>query len=94
MAPHHQILRVLEDYFGGINAGDVQRLRSAFHPSAVLWGEVKGCPMLGFDYVDFLSLLREDGRWAIVAKLFTHLALDALRRVRTRPAGQRSSRCP
>jgi hypothetical protein len=119
MAPHHQILRVLDDYFGGIYSGDVQRLRSAFHPSAVLWGEVKGqpyhklledyldvvrgrtspqalgevfamepiaievqgnialakvrCPMLGFEYVDFLSLLRADGRWAIVAKLFTHL---------------------
>jgi hypothetical protein len=119
MAPHHRILRVLDDYFGGIYSGDVQRLRSAFHPSAVLWGEVEGqpyhklledyldvvrgrtspqalgevfamepiaievqgnialakvrCPMLGFEYVDFLSLLREDGRWAIAAKLFTHL---------------------
>jgi hypothetical protein len=35
------------------------------------------CPMLGFDYVDFLSLLCEDGQWKIVAKLFTHLERPA-----------------
>ena len=44
MSDHEQILQVLDDYFGGIYAGDVERLRSAFHPTAVLWGEIKGQP--------------------------------------------------
>ncbi len=44
MSSHKQILDVLDDYFGGIYSGDVERLRSAFHPSAVLWGEIKGKP--------------------------------------------------
>jgi len=119
MSSHEQILRVLDAYFGGIYAGDVERLRSAFHPTAVLWGEIQGqpyhknledylqivrarqspqalgeryamepiaievhgkialakvrCPMLGFNYTDLLSLLEQDGRWGIVAKVFTHL---------------------
>jgi hypothetical protein len=29
--------------------------------------------MLGYDYVDFLSFVRLEGRWVIVAKVFTHL---------------------
>lgn len=28
------------------------------------------CPMLGFDYYDYLSLLNEGGRWQVVNKLF------------------------
>lgn len=31
------------------------------------------CPMLGFNYIDFLSLRLQGGRWQIVSKLFTHL---------------------
>lgn len=31
------------------------------------------CPMLGFNYLDFLSLRLQGGRWQIVSKLFTHL---------------------
>ena len=32
------------------------------------------CEMLGFNYLDQLSLLKDaEGRWAIVAKLYTHL---------------------
>lgn len=30
------------------------------------------CEMLGFNYLDQLSLLKDNGRWAIVAKLYTH----------------------
>jgi hypothetical protein len=29
--------------------------------------------MLGFNYVDYLSLVRCDGRWLIVNKTFTHV---------------------
>ena len=31
------------------------------------------CDMLGFHYLDQLSLLRQDGHWSIVNKLYTHL---------------------
>jgi len=31
------------------------------------------CPMLGFDYVNFLSLVRAGEKWAIGSKVFTHL---------------------
>jgi hypothetical protein len=30
------------------------------------------CRMLGFDYLDQLGLLKQDGRWSIVSKLYTH----------------------
>ncbi len=30
-------------------------------------------PMLGFNYVDFLSLVQYEGRWVIAAKVFTHV---------------------
>ena len=29
------------------------------------------CPMFGFNYIDYLSFVRADGRWLIVNKLFT-----------------------
>lgn len=124
MTAHADILAVLEDYFRGIHEGDVERLRSAFHPTAVLWGVVRGAPyhravddyltvvkgrqspqvlgeqfamqplsidvqgpialakvsspMLGFNYVDLLSLLYQDGKWKIVAKVFTHVEVREL----------------
>lgn len=31
------------------------------------------CPMLGLNYLDQLSLLKQDGQWRIVNKLYTHL---------------------
>ena len=114
-----QVSEVLRAYCDGIYSGDVEGLRSAFHASAILWGEVKGqpyyrpldeyltvvcgrespralgegygmkilaiemqgnialakvrCRMLGYNYIDFLSLLYQDNRWGIVAKVFTHL---------------------
>jgi hypothetical protein len=30
------------------------------------------CPMLGFNYYDYLALVRHHGQWRIVNKLFTH----------------------
>lgn len=30
-------------------------------------------PMLGFNYIDFLNLVKRDGRWQIVNKTFTHV---------------------
>ncbi|MEO8672354.1 MAG: nuclear transport factor 2 family protein [Tahibacter sp.] len=31
------------------------------------------CPMLGQNYIDFLSLVRSDDRWVVVNKTFTHI---------------------
>jgi hypothetical protein len=31
------------------------------------------CPMLGFNYFDYLSFVLLEGRWVIVSKVFTHL---------------------
>lgn len=36
------ITSVLEDYFNGIFAGDIDLLRSVFHPHAFLSGDIKG----------------------------------------------------
>ena len=120
MNDHQEIHAVLNAYFEGIYSGDIALLRSAFHPQACLFGEIKGqayfkplddylaavadrqspkalgealtmkplsievldniafakahCRMLGFNYYDYLSLLRHEGQWRIVNKLFTHVA--------------------
>lgn len=119
MHPHQAVLAVIDDYFRGLFAGNIELLRRTFHPSAVLFGEVKGepylrpleeylqvvaqrqspqqlgeefrmralavdvlgdianvrvhCPMLGFNYYDYLALARHHGDWRIVNKLFTHV---------------------
>jgi Putative lumazine-binding len=31
------------------------------------------CPMLGNNYVDFLNLVRSEGKWVITNKTFTHV---------------------
>ena len=119
MNQHPELLAVLKNCFDGIFNGDTALLRTAFHPQATLYGEIKGAPyyktlddyldavanrqsprelkeaylmdpvsievldniafakthcvMLGFNYYDFLSLLRFEGRWVIASKLFTHV---------------------
>lgn len=35
------------------------------------------CPMYDYDYVDYLSLVRQDGQWRIVNKLFTDIGVEA-----------------
>ncbi|RKS25476.1 putative lumazine-binding protein [Flavobacterium endophyticum] len=39
-----RITSVLEDYFNGIFVGDVDLLKSVFHPQAFLSGDIKGEP--------------------------------------------------
>jgi len=34
------------------------------------------CPLFGHNYVDFLGLLKESGRWLIVNKMYTDLEND------------------
>jgi hypothetical protein len=29
------------------------------------------CPLFDFNYIDFLGLLKEDGNWQIVTKMYT-----------------------
>ena len=113
-----EISQLLTQYFDGLYKGDVEELRSVFHPQAQLFGDVRGkpyqntlegflsvvggrssphdngepfrmevlgvevlnqvayvkarCPMLGFNYFDYLSLVQDEGRWLITNKLFTH----------------------
>jgi len=31
------------------------------------------CPMLGYNYQDYLGLVCENGQWKIISKVFTHL---------------------
>jgi Putative lumazine-binding len=119
MNDYQQILELLHTYGHSVFNGDVERLRSTFHPQAALFGEVKGAPyyrtlddylnavaqrksprdvgetfamkplaievqgpvgsarmhspMLGYNYIDFLNLVRLDGRWVISNKTFTHV---------------------
>jgi Putative lumazine-binding len=119
MSSQAEVGQVIDTYFDALFRGDVERLRSTFHPRAILSGEVKGAPyyktvdeylsavrnrqspqalgeilrmkavsfdivgpiafvktqspMLGFNYIDFLSLVRHEGRWVIAAKVFTHV---------------------
>jgi hypothetical protein len=118
---HQQIHDVLDRYFDAIYRGDVPQLKTAFHPQAILFGEVNGqpylkplaeylnavenrkspqasgesfrmktlavevldnnsiayakthCQMLGFNYFDYLALVRQEDQWLIVNKLFTHI---------------------
>jgi hypothetical protein len=44
MNQHPEILGVLKNYFDGIYHGDIELLRTAFHPQAILFGEIKGAP--------------------------------------------------
>ncbi|WP_207421153.1 nuclear transport factor 2 family protein [Desertivirga brevis] len=114
-----EIQHVLDLYFEGVYRGDIERLKQAFHPKALLFGEVNQSPyfktleeyldiiknrespaelreefnmeayaieilgslaiakaslrMLNYDYRDFLSLVKLDGRWQIVNKSFTNI---------------------
>lgn len=116
---HQEIHNVIKTYFDSIFYGNVELLRTTFHPGAILSGEVKGapyyktleeylqivqdrkspndlgeefkmqtlaveildhiafvkthCQMLGFNYFDYLSLVRKGDRWLIVSKVFTHI---------------------
>lgn len=115
------ITAVLSDYFNGVFKGDTDLLRSAFHPQALVAGDVNGqayfktldqyldgvrnrkspfelgesfrmeiisieiinqiavakvrLPMFEFNYHDLLSLTKVDGKWLIVNKLLTHVAM-------------------
>lgn len=119
MSAEREVADVIDTYFAALFRGNVEGLRSVFHPRAILSGEVKGapyykmvdeyldvvrtrkspqaqgesfrmksltidvigpiafvktsCPMLGFNYMDLLSLVRYEGRWVIAAKVFTHV---------------------
>ncbi|WP_374337884.1 nuclear transport factor 2 family protein [Leeia sp.] len=76
-------LRKLDEYLDAV--GKRQSPQSLGEPfaMAVLAIDVQGpvamarvsCPMLGFRYIDFLSLTQQNGHWQIASKTFTHVAL-------------------
>jgi hypothetical protein len=111
---------IISNYFKGIFFGDIPKLRLAFHPQCLLFGDINGqpyfktvteylegvqnrksphemgetfkmkilsielinsiayvklqVPMLGYNYQDFISMNKIDGRWMIVNKLFTNIS--------------------
>ena len=117
MNDHEQVLAVVDAYCRGVYRGDVELLRSVFHPKAALFAEVRGqpyyraleeylsvvanrqspeaagepfrmkpvsveviheiacakvyCPMYEYRYTDYLSFVRQEGKWRIVNKVFT-----------------------
>jgi len=36
------------------------------------------CPLFDFNYIDFLGLLKEQGRWLIVSKMYTDISQEML----------------
>lgn len=73
--------KTLGEYIEGVkNRQSPHALGEAFRMK-VLSIEVLGrvayvrlhCPMLKFNYYDYLALNESDGRWRIVNKLFTHV---------------------
>lgn len=72
--------KALEDYLAAVAARQSPQALGESFAMKVLALEVQhdiayarvSCPMLGFDYTDFLSLIRLDGRWQISHKLFIH----------------------
>lgn len=77
--------KLLEEYLAVVaTRQSPSQLGEPFH-MRLLTLEVQGsialarlhCPMLGFNYIDFLSLRLQGERWQIVSKLFTHLNQQA-----------------
>lgn len=124
MEDHQAILQVLSEYFAGLYAGDVERLRAVFAPEAALFAEfgpqsyrkpldgyLEGVaqrespeargetfrmrvlsvdvlhnmamakvhvPALGFNFYNYLTLVRQGGRWIIANKVFDDVPVEAL----------------
>ena len=121
-ASYAEIVTVLQDYFDGFYASDVDKLKGVFHPNCHLisatGGPLVDDPMdavyarvvgrtppaaanqkrrdrvLSIDksgpeaalakvqiaigpklYTDYLNLLRIDGRWQIVSKIYSHVPI-------------------
>lgn len=78
-APYY---RTLDDYLDAVGKRQSPQALGEPFRMQVLAVDVQGpvanarvsCPMLGFDYVDFLNLVRLDGQWRIANKTFTHVA--------------------
>lgn len=72
--------RALEEYLALVKVRVSPQARGEVQSMSAVSIERKGdiaavrarVQMLGFDYTDFLSLVREKGRWSIVHKNFTH----------------------
>ncbi|MBT2325877.1 nuclear transport factor 2 family protein [Variovorax paradoxus] len=77
------LLRELEPYLqlvasrlSPVDNGEAQRMKVlALQIHGAIALATVQCDLLGFNYVDQLSLLKQDGRWTIVNKLYTHLEL-------------------
>jgi Putative lumazine-binding len=114
-----QIEALVQAYFEGLYTGQVEKMRSAFDPRAVVAGEVNGVPyyktideylagvasrkspseqgeamnmqllgvditsniatarlhvsMLGFNYYNYFSLIRQQTQWLVIAKTLVNV---------------------
>jgi hypothetical protein len=76
--PYH---RNLEDYLSAVAKRQSPRELGHAYALAPLGVDVQGAvavarlhfPLLGFNYVDYLSLVKTNGHWLIVNKTFTHV---------------------
>jgi hypothetical protein len=73
--------RSLEQWLSAVATRPVPEQQGAAYGFSILSVEVikdqamvkAECPLFEFFYVDFLGLLKEDGRWRIVNKMYTAL---------------------
>lgn len=76
------VYRGIDDWLSAVSTRKSPKDSGEKMTSSVLSIELTGnialakvnCPMLGFNYVDYLTLNKIDGDWVIVTKTFTHLA--------------------
>ena len=77
--------RPLDDYLAVVAARQSpEALGQAFNMKPIcveVTGEIAfakvDCPMFDFHYIDYLSFVRQDGRWKIVNKTFTDVSPPA-----------------
>jgi hypothetical protein len=73
--------RSLEEWLSAVASRPIPQQQGAAYAFKILSVEVISdqamvkaeCPLFEFFYVDFLGLLKEDGRWRIVNKMYTAL---------------------
>ena len=68
-----EVHELLDQYFDTLYYCDIQKFDVVFHPQAIYantaFARVR-CSIGERDFVDMLSLVRTEGRWHIIAKIF------------------------
>jgi len=72
--------KTLSDYLAGVGSRKSPSELGELFSMQTIFLDVVGpiavakvnCPMLGFNYIDYLTLVRIEGKWLIVGKTLTH----------------------